>query len=163
MRRRDGEVDRERRPADPALGAEHRDDRPGSPLAGPIAAAATARAGNAGCVAIRDLVLLAGPDLADRRRELVGAERLHEELAGAGEHRAAEVVRLALDGHHDHGGGRHLRGQRSVAAMPSMSGMLMSIRTTSGQRGRHLDGLRPDAAAAPTTSTSASKPSSFER
>ena len=34
--------------------------------------------------------------------------------------------------------------RRSVAAMPSMSGMLMSMRTTSGSSlGRHLDGLAP--------------------
>ena len=58
-----------------------------------------------------ELVLLARPDLADRGRQLVGAERLDQELPCAGEHRAAQVVRLALDGHHDHGGGRDVRGE----------------------------------------------------
>ena len=51
----------------------------------------------------------------------------------------------------------------SVAAIPSMSGMLMSIRTTSG---RSLVAIwiasRPDAAE-PITSMSASKPRSFVR
>ena len=56
------------------------------------------------------LVALAGVDLADRGGQLVAAERLDEELARAGQHGAAEVVGLALDGHHDHGGRRERRG-----------------------------------------------------
>jgi len=40
-------------------------------------------------------------DVPDGVDELVGGERLHQELARAGEHRAAEVVLLALDAHHD--------------------------------------------------------------
>ena len=51
----------------------------------------------------------------------------------------------------------------SVAVMPSMSGMLMSIRTTSGfSRTAISSASRPDAAA-PTTSMSLSKPRSFVR
>ena len=46
------------------------------------------------------LVALASADLADRGGQLVAAERLDQELARAGEHRAAQVVGLALDGHH---------------------------------------------------------------
>ena len=57
------------------------------------------------------LLALAGVDLADRGGELVAAERLDEELARAGEHRAAEVVGLALDRHHHDGGGRDGPGQ----------------------------------------------------
>ena len=51
----------------------------------------------------------------------------------------------------------------SVAAMPSMSGMLMSIRMTSGlSRAAISSASRPDAAE-PTTSMSPSKPRSFVR
>ena len=53
--------------------------------------------------------------------------------------------------------------RRSVAAMPSMSGMLMSMRTMSGSSWAAISSAsRPDAAA-PTTSMSVSKPSSFAR
>ncbi len=52
------------------------------------------------------LVALASADLADRGGQLVAAERLDQELAGPGQHRAAEVVRLALDRHHHDGGAR---------------------------------------------------------
>ena len=53
--------------------------------------------------------------------------------------------------------------RRSVAAMPSMSGMLMSIRMTSGfSSAASVSAWAPDAAA-PTTSMSDSKPSSFVR
>ncbi len=57
------------------------------------------------------LVALAGADLADRCGQLVAAERLDQELASAGEHRAAEVVRLALDGHHHDGRAGDARGE----------------------------------------------------
>jgi hypothetical protein len=51
----------------------------------------------------------------------------------------------------------------SVVAMPSMSGMLMSMRTMSGvSLVASLRASTPDAAA-PTTSMSPSKPRSFER
>ena len=57
------------------------------------------------------LLALAGVDLADRGRQLVRAEGLDEELAGPGQHGAAQVVGLALDGHHHDGGGRDARRQ----------------------------------------------------
>src|SRR4029078_11892104 len=66
----------------------------------------------------RHLLAFPGEDLADRRSELVAAERLDEEFAGSGQHRATEVVGLALHGHHDHGGGgdgsRHLLCRRDA-------------------------------------------------
>ena len=55
------------------------------------------------------LVLLAGIDLADRGRQLVTAEGLDQELARPGQHRAAQVVGLALNRHHHHRRGRYLR------------------------------------------------------
>ena len=55
------------------------------------------------------LLALADVDLADRRGELVGAEGLDQELACAGEHRAPQVVGLALHGHHDDRRARQLR------------------------------------------------------
>ena len=90
----------------PPFGLKTATTRPG------LAAARRAVPGRAGVAGRRGgrgrhaalLVALAGVDLADRRRQLVAAERLDQELAGAGQHRAAEVVRLALDGHHDDGG-----------------------------------------------------------
>src|SRR6185437_8691637 len=89
-RRSDREVDREGRPTDAALGAEDRDDE---------ARLATVRTGGTRATAGRDghdleagrLVAFTGADLADRGCELVAAERFDEELASAGEHRAAEV------------------------------------------------------------------------
>src|SRR5258705_6737789 len=51
----------------------------------------------------------------------------------------------------------------SVAVMPSIPGMLMSIRTTSGLSAAAICTASGPAAAAPTTSTSLSKPSSFDR
>src|SRR6185369_17484773 len=51
----------------------------------------------------------------------------------------------------------------SVAVMPSMPGMLMSIRTTSGFTEAAIWTASGPPAAAPTTSTSLSKPSSFDR
>ena len=51
----------------------------------------------------------------------------------------------------------------SVAVMPSMPGMLMSIRTTSGRSAVAISIASGPPAAAPTTSTSLSKPSSFDR
>ncbi len=55
-----------------------------------------------------ELVALAGVDLPDGRRQLVGGEGLDQELARAGQHGPAEVVRLALHGHHHDGRGRDL-------------------------------------------------------
>ena len=82
------------------------------------------------------------------RAQLVGAERLDQELAGAGEHRAAQVVRLALDAHHhDRRASGSSADSCSVVAMPSMPGMLMSIRTTSGVQPRGSSSAsRPEAA-----------------
>ena len=102
--RSDGHVDRDRRPSDAALGAEqarrpcpaHRSGRCRcwSPVAGvPRGSGRRPPCGSAS----RALGVL---DLSDRRGQLVAAERLDQELAGSGQHRAAEVVRLALDGHH---------------------------------------------------------------
>ena len=109
------------------------------------------------------LVALAGMDLSDRGGQLVAAERLDEELARSGQHGPAQVVGLALDRHHHHGRGGSVAAICSVAAMPSMSGMLMSIRTMSGVSLPAISSAsRPDAAA-PTTSMSLSKPSSFVR
>ena len=48
--------------------------------------------------------------LPDRGGELVAAEWLDQELARAGQHRAAQVVGFALDRHHDHRGARSGRG-----------------------------------------------------
>ena len=114
-RRGDREVDRDRRPADAALRAEDRDD-----LAVVVAVAAAGAAPPAPSPDHRParghpalLLLLARVDLADRGGELVAAERLDEELARAGEHRPAEVVRLALDRHHHDRGGRDLRRRAS--------------------------------------------------
>ena len=105
---RDREVDRDRRSADPALGAEHRDQ-----LAGFAVGAPCGSRGGRGDGVVGDgdpALLLAFPrvDLADRGGQLVAAERLDEELARPGEHRSAEVVRLTLDRHHDDRGGRDL-------------------------------------------------------
>ena len=52
---------------------------------------------------------------------------------------------------------------RSVVAMPSMSGMLMSIRTMSGFSSTAIWSASAPDPAAPTTSISLSKPSSFVR
>ena len=109
----DRQVDRDGRPADAALRAEDRDDvararcRP-SPARRPTGAAPGGdRHGRHPAL----LVALAGADLSDRCGQLVAAERLDQEFACAGEHRSAEVVRLALDGHHHDGGGRDGRRQ----------------------------------------------------
>ena len=103
---RDGEVDRERRAADAALRAEDGDDLAGLAglASGRCRAAAAGRGRGDGDPA--QLLALARVDLADRGGELVAAERLDQELARAGEHRAAQVVGLALDGHHDDRRGR---------------------------------------------------------
>ena len=110
--RGDGQVDRDGRATDAALRAEDRDDP--TRLAAAVARSATAaRAGR------RDrrgghaagLVALAGVDLSDRGGQLVAAERLDEELARSGQHGPAQVVGLALDGHHHDGRGGERRGQ----------------------------------------------------
>ncbi len=101
----DGEVDGDRRPADAALRAEHGDELAGFPVALRRDRGRSRDRGD------RDpVLLLALPrvDLADRGAQLVAAERLDEELAGAGEHRPTEVVRLALDRHHHDRCGRDL-------------------------------------------------------
>ena len=95
----DREVDRDGGAADAALGAEDRDDLAGLAAGSPD----RCRVGCAPAWRRRDparLVALASADLADRGGQLVAAERLDQELARAGEHRAAQVVGLALDGHH---------------------------------------------------------------
>ena len=53
------------------------------------------------------LLALPGMHAPDGGAQLVGAERLDQELARTGEHRAAEVVRLALDAHHHDRRGGH--------------------------------------------------------
>jgi hypothetical protein len=58
-------------------------------------------------------------DVADGRRQLVAAEGLDQELASAGQHRPAEIVRLALHGHHHDRRGRDcaselLRGRDAI-------------------------------------------------
>src|SRR4029079_7462291 len=93
----DVEVYRDGRPADAALGAEDSDDDPGFARFGRPRATRGGTAG--GDRRGRDaalLVPLTRAHLADRRGQLVTAERLDEEFASSGEHRAAEVVRLAL-------------------------------------------------------------------
>ena len=159
----DRQVDGDRRPADAALGLKTATTRPGSRARRWPRVAAAGGPAATGATAIAALLLaLAGVDLADRGGQLVAAERLDQELAGAGEHRAAQVVGLALDGHHhDRGVGRRSADSCSVAAMPSMPGMLMSIRTTSGLSRRPSRGPRARTRPTPTTSMSLSKPSSF--
>ena len=140
--RGDGQVDRQRRAADAALGAEHGDD-----LAG-VASRRRARAARAVTRLggdhrhPRHLLALAGEDLADRRGQLVAAERLDQELARAGQHRAAEVVRLALDRHHDHGGGRdgsrQLLGRRDAVHVRHVDVHQDDVRL---ERHRELQGL----------------------
>ena len=108
---RDREVDGDGGLADAALRAEYRDDHAGFAGGPPVEVASTVGGGHREGSQAALLVALAGVDLADRRGELIAAERLDEELSGAGQHRPAEVVRLALHGHHDHrgrrGDGRH--------------------------------------------------------
>ena len=94
----------------PPLGLKTATIRPGSPeppRRGACRPACRAGRGDRDATAMPALlVALAGADLADRGGQLVAAERLDQELAGAGQHRAAEVVRLALHGHHDDRRGR---------------------------------------------------------
>ena len=99
----DREVGRDGRPPDPALRGEEGDDlaglarRRGWPPARGAGRGGGLRRGRVARPA--DLFELV--DVADGVDELVGGERLHEELARAGEHRAAQIILLALDGHHD--------------------------------------------------------------
>ena len=109
-RRRDGRVDRDRGAAHPALRAEDRHDLARLLGAGRGGHGLGGRHDGCGDPAL--LLSLAGVDLADRCRELVGAERLHEELAGAGQHRPAEVVGLTLHGHHHDRRRRHPAGHQ---------------------------------------------------
>ena len=139
----DREVDRERGPADPALGREEGDD-PARPRAPPGAR----RHSSAGAAPTTIRPIFSRSREYTRRmapHSSSAAEGLDQELAGAREHRAPQVVRLALDAHHhDRGRGHRATDSSSVVAMPSMPGMLMSMSTTSGvQPGGDLDGLRP--------------------
>src|SRR6185369_1254499 len=78
----------------------------------------------------------------DRGGELIGAERLDQELAGAGEHRSTKVVRLTLDRHHDHGGGRDVRGELFGRRDPVHAGHVdVHQDDVRPERGRHLDRL----------------------
>src|SRR5438128_4793727 len=95
------EVGRDRGPADAALGREERDD---------LAVVARGRRrrervrrgrGGRGRRVPGALHLLELVDVADRVDQFVRREGLHQELARAGEHRAAQVILLALDAHHD--------------------------------------------------------------
>ena len=98
----DRKVRRDRGPADAALRGEERDDLPaGRPDAGPRRRAAAAGLGLRHLLVAGPLHLLDLVDVADGVHELIGGERLHQEFARAGEHRAPEVVLLALDAHHD--------------------------------------------------------------
>ena len=93
----------------PPLGLNTATTMPGSPRSSPAAAPAPAARGGRDRRRGRHpagLVALAGVDLSDRGGQLVAAERLDQELARAGQHRAAEVVRLALDRHHHDRRGR---------------------------------------------------------
>ena len=160
----DRHVDRDRGPADAALRAEDRDD-----LAVAVAAAAgraggAARGHDRGRRPAVGLLDLPGVDLPDRGRQLVAAEGLDEELARAGEHRAAEVVRLALHRHHHDGGvrdlGAHPLGCRDAVHVRHVDVHQHDVRAGAGPP---APAPRAPDAAAPTTSMSLSKPRSFVR
>ena len=95
----------------PPFGLKTATTRPGSPAftRSPVAATGGGDHRDGGHPAL--LVALASAHLADRRGQLVAAEGLDEELASACQHRSAEVVRLALDRHHDDRGARNGRGE----------------------------------------------------
>jgi len=108
-RRGHRKVDRDRRPADAALRAEDRDDLPiPTAVLGSVRRRPDGDPGDRHRAHPAELLLLARVDLPDGGGELVAAKRLDEELAGAGEHRPTEVVRLALDRHHHDRRGRDL-------------------------------------------------------
>ena len=91
-----------------------------------------------------ELLALAGVDLPDRGGQLVAGERLDQELTRTGEHGPAEVVRLALHGHHDDRGGRDLRGEalrgRDAVHVRHVDVHEDDVRQ---QLGRHLEGFAP--------------------
>jgi len=95
------EVRGDRRPANTALRREERDDlahlATGCRRCRGSAGRGDRSHGRVACAAH----LLQLVDVADRVDELVGREGLHEEFARTGEHRAAQVILLALDAHHD--------------------------------------------------------------
>jgi hypothetical protein len=98
--KRDRQVRGDRGAADAALGREERDDLAHlPPRLGDGRAAHGGRRRDGRVASPAHLLQLV--DVADRVDELVGGEGFHEELTGAGEHRAAQVVLLALDAHHD--------------------------------------------------------------
>ncbi len=101
----DRHVHRDRRASDAALGAEQRDDQ--ARLAAGVRPDRARGLGRGRDGEPTGLLPFAGVDLADRGGQLVAAEGLDEELAGPRQHRAAEVVRLALDRHHHDRCGRH--------------------------------------------------------
>jgi hypothetical protein len=93
------EVDGDGRATDAALGREDGHDAAGLARLRAIVAGRGGRDGRALDHAAELLALTCG-HLADGGHELVGAEGLDQEFAGAGKHRAAQVVGLALDAHH---------------------------------------------------------------
>ena len=109
---RDCQVRRDRGAADAALGREERDDLAALGLWRREDVGVPHRPVAAALLLLLLLLLLLRRvalaahllelvDVADRVDQLVGGEGLHQELARPGEHRAAQVVLLALDGHHD--------------------------------------------------------------
>ena len=96
------EVRRDGGPADAALWREERDDLAGLAYArGRRERVHRHRRSRRGCRVASALDLLELVDVANGVDQLVRGERLHEELARAGEHRAAQVILLALNAHHD--------------------------------------------------------------
>ena len=116
---------------------------PWPPSASPVGPAA-ARSHDRRDRAAARLLLLPRVDLADRGGELVAAERLDEELARAREHRPAEVVGLALDGHHDDRGVGDLRAQ-ALRGLDAVHVGHVDVHQDDVRRqlGGELEGLRP--------------------
>ena len=101
-----GEVDRERGAAHAALGREERHHPTRVALDGQgQRRVGRSRLGHHPAV----LLALASVHLTDGCAQLVRAEGLDQELTRAGQHRAAEVVGLALDAHHHDRRRRHVR------------------------------------------------------
>src|SRR5664279_2504099 len=98
---RDRHVDRDRGPANAALGTEDSDH-----LTGVVDRRGSNRSSHRNREPL-ELLPLASIDLADGGGQLVRAERLDQELARSSQHRAAQVVRLTLDRHHHDRGARH--------------------------------------------------------
>jgi hypothetical protein len=89
------------------------------------------------------LLLLARVDLPDRGGQLVAAEGLDQELARAGEHRPAEVVRFALDRHHHDRRGRDL-GRQLLRGRDAVHVRHVDVHQddVGPQLARHRDGFR---------------------